>query len=228
VRGPDPAQDALQTALVLQKSLDAGNRRLLDEEQALAESGHPAPRGVIDGLAASSERIAHAVWERLATSDPGAESPGSLYRRLRLAMLQTERHVVVDVQRSGAVPAELLEGVLERLDSEEAMLSALKLDDVVGGDEVLTPTRTGACEHLQQAPEVVVPTTPGVCQECAAARRSDWVALRMCLTCGHVGCCDSSPDRHAEQHCHDTRHPVIRSIELGEAWRWCYLDHDLG
>ena len=228
VRGPDPAQDALQTALVLQKSLDAGQRRLLDEEQALAESGHPAPRGVIDGLAASSERIAHAVWERLATSDPGAESPGSLYRRLRLAMLQTERHVVVDVQRSGAVPAELLEGVLERLDSEEAMLSALKLDDVVGGDEVLTPTRAGGCEHLQQAPEVVVPTTPGVCQECAAAGRSDWVALRMCLTCGQVGCCDSSPDRHAEQHHRDTGHPVMRSVELGEAWRWCYLDHDLG
>ena len=73
-----------------------------------------------------------------------------------------------------------------------------------------------------------MPTTPGVCQECTAQGVSTWVALRMCLTCGHVGCCDSSPDRHAEQHFDETGHPVMRSVELGEAWRWCYVDQDLG
>ena len=52
--------------------------------------------------------------------------------------------------------------------------------------------------------------------------------LRLCLECGHVGCCDSSVGRHAELHFHETGHPVMRSIEPGEAWRWCYIDEHLG
>jgi CPA1 family monovalent cation:H+ antiporter len=54
------------------------------------------------------------------------------------------------------------------------------------------------------------------------------VHLRLCLTCGHAGCCDSSPNRHATAHFHATDHPVIRSFEVGEAWRWCYVDEKLG
>lgn len=61
------------------------------------------------------------------------------------------------------------------------------------------------------------------CQACAQ-RGDTWVQLRMCLTCGSVGCCDSTPARHARAHYEATGHPVIRSIEPGEAWAWCYTD----
>jgi uncharacterized UBP type Zn finger protein len=65
------------------------------------------------------------------------------------------------------------------------------------------------------------------CEECAQDGESNWAHLRMCLVCGHVGCCDSSPHRHATAHFHATDHPVMRSIEPGEDWRWCYLDLEL-
>lgn len=77
------------------------------------------------------------------------------------------------------------------------------------------------CEHergLDPAP----PRTPG-CEECLQLG-TGWVHLRLCLTCGHVGCCDSSPGRHATKHYHRTGHPVIASYEPGERWGWCYID----
>ena len=69
----------------------------------------------------------------------------------------------------------------------------------------------------------VTPRTPGGCQECLALG-SEWVHLRLCLTCGHVGCCDSSPLRHARAHAFAVGHPIVQSFELGEDWRWCYVD----
>lgn len=78
-----------------------------------------------------------------------------------------------------------------------------------------------ACSHLDQIRDVT-PDTPG-CQECLASG-DRWVHLRMCLVCGHVGCCDSSPNKHATRHFHQTRHPVMRSAEKGESWGWCYID----
>ncbi len=63
------------------------------------------------------------------------------------------------------------------------------------------------------------------CQDCAADGLNVWAHLRMCLSCGHVACCDSSPHRHATAHHHDTAHPVMRSYEPGEQWRWCFVDH---
>lgn len=71
----------------------------------------------------------------------------------------------------------------------------------------------------------VAPRTPGFCEECVAIG-SRWVHLRLCLTCGKVGCCDSSPMRHARAHALHERHPIVRSLEPGESWRWCYLDED--
>ena len=68
----------------------------------------------------------------------------------------------------------------------------------------------------------VRPSAQG-CSECLASG-GEWVHLRLCLTCGHVGCCDNSPSRHATKHHHATKHPVIRSYEPGEAWGFCYLD----
>jgi hypothetical protein len=68
----------------------------------------------------------------------------------------------------------------------------------------------------------VVPRARG-CEECLRIGTS-WVHLRLCLTCGHVGCCDSSPMRHARAHARVVGHPIVRSLELGENWRWCYVD----
>jgi uncharacterized UBP type Zn finger protein len=82
------------------------------------------------------------------------------------------------------------------------------------------------CEHLSAAVDVAEPEplTPGLCQGCSELGESTWAHLRMCLICGHVGCCDSSPHQHAGAHFHKTGHPVMRSIEPGETWRWCYVD----
>lgn len=77
------------------------------------------------------------------------------------------------------------------------------------------------CTHLKQIR--VTKTDKHVCEECVKTGDS-WVHLRMCLECGHVGCCDSSKNRHATKHFHATRHPLIRSIEPGERWIWCYVD----
>jgi len=78
-----------------------------------------------------------------------------------------------------------------------------------------------ACTHLDQI-QNVRPHTRG-CEECLKIGQR-WVHLRMCLVCGHVGCCDSSIGKHATKHFHDTQHPVMRSIERGEQWGWCYVD----
>ena len=78
------------------------------------------------------------------------------------------------------------------------------------------------CEHedgLVPAP----PRTPEGCEECLRAG-TPWVHLRLCLTCGHVGCCDSSPGRHASRHARYEAHPVIASYEPGERWAWCFVD----
>jgi uncharacterized UBP type Zn finger protein len=79
------------------------------------------------------------------------------------------------------------------------------------------------CEHVKEIRNVE-PDAEG-CSECLA-RGDTWVNLRMCLTCGHVACCDSSPNRHARRHAHHTHHPIIRSFEEGEDWRWCYPHND--
>jgi uncharacterized UBP type Zn finger protein len=79
-----------------------------------------------------------------------------------------------------------------------------------------------SCEHLDQIHPVHA-RTPDGCEECLAIG-SDWVHLRLCLTCGHVGCCDNSPNRHATKHFHKTKHPIIKSFEPGEDWGWCYVD----
>jgi uncharacterized UBP type Zn finger protein len=78
------------------------------------------------------------------------------------------------------------------------------------------------CTHVGMIKKGVKPRTKG-CEECLKAGVT-WTHLRMCLECGHVGCCDSSKNRHARAHFHETEHPLIQSAERGEDWRWCYLD----
>lgn len=79
-----------------------------------------------------------------------------------------------------------------------------------------------SCLHLDHI-RAVTPSSAG-CEDCLAAGRRDWVHLRVCQECGHVGCCDSSPGRHATAHARQTDHPVVRSYEPGEDWFWCYPD----
>ena len=87
----------------------------------------------------------------------------------------------------------------------------------------LTEHMPDTCEHLENASPDTAPVTPNGCEECLA-EGSRWVHLRLCLDCGHVGCCDSSPNKHASAHYRATGHPVIRSYQPGETWRWCYVD----
>jgi ubiquitin-hydrolase Zn-finger-containing protein len=84
------------------------------------------------------------------------------------------------------------------------------------------PARLGADPHLA----IIRPVPPPAGRECPACVQlaTPWVHLRQCLTCGQVGCCDSSPMRHARAHAATTGHFVVRSIEPGESWRWCYVD----
>ena len=77
------------------------------------------------------------------------------------------------------------------------------------------------CTHLDQIK--IRHTSKSGCEECLKTGDT-WVHLRLCLSCGHVGCCDSSKNKHATKHFHATQHPVVQSMEPGENWRWCYLD----
>ena len=86
----------------------------------------------------------------------------------------------------------------------------------------MTHEETPECTHLDQVHDVR-PRTPAGCEECLQTD-SEWVHLRLCLGCGHVGCCDNSPNKHATGHYQQTHEPLIQSFEPGEDWGWCYVD----
>ena len=79
------------------------------------------------------------------------------------------------------------------------------------------------CEHLNEIKDVT-PSSDG-CEDCLKIG-GGWMHLRLCMTCGHVGCCDSSPNRHATKHYHATKHPIIKSFEPEEDWGYCYVDDE--
>jgi hypothetical protein len=80
-----------------------------------------------------------------------------------------------------------------------------------------------SCSHLDQIRITEPPEPVEGCEECLK-EGGRWVHLRMCETCGHIGCCDSSPGRHASKHADEDDHPILRSIEPGENWSWCVRD----
>ncbi|MFN2122099.1 MAG: ubiquitin carboxyl-terminal hydrolase 14 [Candidatus Promineifilaceae bacterium] len=84
------------------------------------------------------------------------------------------------------------------------------------------PRKAETCEHMNQVQDVT-PRTPEGCEECLKMGDS-WVHLRLCMVCGHVGCCNNSKNKHASKHFAETGHPIIRSFEPGESWMWCYED----
>jgi Zn-finger in ubiquitin-hydrolases and other protein len=79
------------------------------------------------------------------------------------------------------------------------------------------------CTHLDHVLITDLPEAVDGCEDCLA-QGGRWLHLRICLECGHVGCCDSSPGRHASAHARAAQHPIIRSLEPGEEWSWCFVD----
>jgi CPA1 family monovalent cation:H+ antiporter len=220
VHGPDPREDALQEATVLQTAVAAG-LAVLDDLQEGVDTD------TVRTLRERSQRRTNVVWERLG-GDSGEETPGESYRRLRLEMLQAERASVLEIRDSGTADHEVLSHVMAALDLEESMLDRLDARTRDLNDATLrSGLDQGGCEHLRHADLHVTPKTPHGCPDCER-EGTRTVHLRLCLACGTVGCCDSSEGQHARRHYHDTGHPVIRSFEPGEAWRWCFVDQITG
>jgi uncharacterized UBP type Zn finger protein len=82
---------------------------------------------------------------------------------------------------------------------------------------------SAVCTHLDQIEVRDLPDEIAGCEDCLAIG-STWMHLRMCETCGHIGCCDQSPNRHARSHSETSAHPIVRSAEPGEDWSWCFVD----
>jgi monovalent cation/hydrogen antiporter len=215
VPSPDPGADALARANLLHQASLAGLAALdqLEEED---------PHDVSETIRERVRRRDYAAWERVNASS--SETPSEIYARRRRLMIGAERRRVLEIRSTGSVPHEVVAEVLAMLDVEESMLEYSQ------GERgrlraTVTPMTAGACEDLRDAQGEVDANTPGVCEECVRDG-GQWVHLRLCLACGHVGCCDSSPARHATAHFHESAHPVIRSAEPGESWRWCFV-HEL-
>lgn len=83
-----------------------------------------------------------------------------------------------------------------------------------------------ACAHIDQIRIVEPPQDIAGCKECLKSGGT-WMHLRMCQTCGEIGCCDSSPNKHASRHAKDEQHPIAKSVEPGEGWSWCYVDEEM-
>ena len=223
VRAPDPREDILQEATVLQAAVAAG----------LAELKRTTPDvdpSLLEELRAHIQRRADSAWERLGRTEPARETPTETWRRLRLQTLHAERTAVLEIRSAGQSDHEVIEKVLAEIDFEELMLDRVAADreqDLREGWVLRPAAIAGGCEHLMQAPCVQVPASPWICPGCEREGLK-WVHLRLCLSCGNVGCCSSSPGNHAERHFQEAGHQVMRSFEPGEAWRWCYLDDLLG
>jgi len=216
VPSPDPLEDALARATVLQQASKAGFKKLKELEA-------DDPHDIFGLLKQRIEQRNFAVWEQLGTV-ADEEAPSQLYARVRLAMIQAERARVLEIRDSGTVASEVVSDVLAMLDVEESVLDVSQENREDLRTAAAVRRRTGAtCDHLESTPAIETEPEP----ECGDCLREGtrWVALRQCLECGNLGCCDSSPRRHATRHFHDTLHPVMESAEPGEDWRWCYVHH---
>ncbi len=219
VPSPDPMDDALARATLLQQASKAAFKKLKELEV-------DDPHGVIASIKQRVEQRNFAAWERLGTA-AGEESPSEMYARIRTAMIEAERQRVLEIRSSGSVPSEVVSDVLAMLDVEESMLD-IATEEREEIQRVVSTRRPGVqCADLERHPAVEVGPDQ-VCEQCVAEGRHRWVSLRKCLECGLVSCCDSSPARHATAHFHETGHRVIQSAEPGEDWRWCFVHHLTG
>lgn len=218
VQSPDPAEDALARATLLQQASKAAMHRLDELE-------YDDSQGVVDLIRQRLDQRNFAAWERLGTVAE-RESPSDLYARVRLSMLEAERQKVLKIRDSGQVDSEVVADVLAMLDVEESMLD-IATEERRELREYSSQRRTGwSCDDLERYPAIETVDGP-VCQRCLDDGL-EWVALRQCLECGEVGCCDSSVGQHATEHFHETQHPVMETAEPDEDWRWCYVHHATG
>jgi monovalent cation:H+ antiporter-2, CPA2 family len=135
---------------------------------------------------------------------------------LRMYGAQTD-----DIERYASA---LRHGVYEELpqtDHGAGTMSPKSRNDIDPASTVTLTPAVGRCGHTTGI-RGVHPSARG-CEDCLRVGAA-WVHLRICMTCGHVGCCDSSPHRHATEHFHATSHPIVKSMEPGEQWGWCYVD----
>ncbi|MFC6243369.1 Na+/H+ antiporter [Knoellia sp. GCM10027112] len=222
VRGPDRREDALAEATLLQQAVAAGLRAL----DAVPE----IDRDTAARLRQRAEDRTTAAWERLGRARPDEqETPSEAYRRARLLTLAAERAELLRLRDAGEADHQVLSTVMAQLDIEESVLERLEdRAEAVRDIPLHAPeSLAAACRHLERYRRPVQPLTPQGCPDCEREGLVP-VHLRLCLACGNVGCCDSSVGRHAERHFKETGHPVIRSFEPGEHWRWCYVDEVLG
>ena len=222
---------------------------ILRHEEALRRGSYRAFDGsAMDTPAVRCELDDDCFSTRTVTVRPGARASGQSLAALRL----DERLIhVVEVRRGGETTREPA-GSFVLQPGDEVLFGGTPQSFIDAGDLFRTsdaappplpdpppmPTQSAdwidtaapvefspdpdaGCSHLDHVHEVT-PGTQG-CQECLESG-SRWVHLRVCLECGHVGCCDSSPNKHATKHNHATGHPIVRSIEPGETWGWCYED----
>jgi CPA1 family monovalent cation:H+ antiporter len=217
VPSPDPTADALARANLLHQASVAGLAELdkLEEED---------PHDVSETIRDRVRRRDYAAWERVGATIE-QETPSEIYSRRRRTMIEAERTRVLEIRSTGTVAHEVVEEVLAMLDVEESMLeySDNEVERVKAAQRPIA--FEGACDDLREPRPPVEPDTPGECGDCIREGTA-WVHLRICLTCGHVACCDSSPRMHATAHFNSTEHPVMRSAEPGEIWRWCFV-HEL-
>ncbi len=222
VSGPDPREDALQQAVLTEHAVAAG-LTVLDE--------HPEEQELLrQRLKDNAQSRTNRMWERVGPrGGDNSETPSDAYRRVRMAMMAAERAALVRLRDQGAAEHDLLGRLLEQLDIEESILDLSDEDrrDEERGTALQPPQALkGQCGHLQSAPEDCAPTST-TCLDCEEDD-AEPVHLRKCLTCGFVGCCDSSAGVHSTRHFRDTGHPVMQSFEVGEGWRWCYVDGETG
>ena len=207
VPAPDPMEDALARATLLQQASKAGYLVLKKME-------YDDQQGVTELIKQRIEQRNFAAWERLGTQ-ADVESPSELYARIRLEMIDAERKRVLEVRDQGQVASDIVSEVLAMLDVEESMIDVAQASRDELKTEYSRVRRTGAsCAHLEDHPVQPVEQEPSpVCQACLDGGTT-WVSLRLCLDCGNIGCCDSSVMRHATGHFreyHAPRHAVRRA-----------------
>jgi hypothetical protein len=218
VPSPDPGADALSRANLIHQASLAGLAKLeeLDEDD---------PHAVTEIIRDRVRRRDNAAWERIGANQD--ETPNEIYNRRRQMMIDAERGRVLEIRDTGNVASEVVNEVLGMLDVEESMLEYSEDERQRVRATGVPHALEGDCEHLRAVRPPVEPDTPGECGDCLQ-QGTAWVHLRMCVLCGHVACCDSSPERHASQHHEGTGHEVMRSAESGEDWRWCFVDQLTG
>ncbi len=224
IEGPDAREDALAEATVLMSAVEAG-RAELDRVKTEKDD-----QEMLQLLRDRGESRLNKVWERLGrTGGDDDETPSEQYRRLRMAMLGAEREEVIRIRDHGTTDSDVLDELMEALDVEESMIDRRAARaEAKDGKTLITPAKTaGACDDLDAPIAEVTPNSLEGCIDCLR-EGTKWVHLRLCETCGNVGCCDSSERKHATRHFKSTLHPVMHSFEPGEAWRWCFVHEVLG